>query len=353
MHVWTTAELNELYLEKRIPAIIRDHEELKKTFIASSEPDDIALLKMDDGYSQFYDAFEKRGLNGRVLFIASGAAQPPESHLANAVILNTDRLGTPGIKKIIRFILDLALSHLNRPAAVDPCECKPKEKRDEQPLEDPAAIRDLLTHLGKKNLPVTLAHEILELGEPVMAKCSCSIKELKDDMMVIHNVRHAHFLKSMKKGTDIRMFFLYQHGNRGGLARIKDITGSEAVLTIPEKLYPKKDIRIQPKKNEPVIIYVLIANEPTTSYRVIDISPRGVGFLCPRELPVGGLYNFSIMLPDPQAVVVTQGIIRHKKEASTGYQYGVEIMLHPWDADIMAKYIMKREVDIMNLLRLS
>ena len=102
-----------------------------------------------------------------------------------------------------------------------------------------------------------------------------------------------------------------------------------------------------------MIIYVLIANEPTTNYRVIDISPRGVGFLCSRNLPIGGLYNFSIILPDPQAVVVTQGIIRHRKQTAIGYHYGVEIMLHAWDADIMAKYIMKREVEIMNLLRLN
>jgi hypothetical protein len=353
MHVWTTAELNERYLEKRVPVMIREQEELKKTFVASSEPDDIALLKMDDGYRPFYDAFEERGLPGRILFISSGAVQPPESPLANAVVLNADRLETSDIKKIIRFILDLALSRLNGPAPESACECKPKEKTDDRPLEDRDAIRDLLAHLVKKNLPIALAHEILENGDPVMAKCSCAIKELKEDLLVIHHVRHAHFLKNMKKDTYIRALFPYQHENREGLVCIKDITGSEAVLTIPERLYPKKDIRIQPKKNEPVIIYVLIAHEPTKNYRVIDISPRGVGFLCPRDLPVGGLYNFSIMLPDPQAVVVTQGIIRHKKQAAAGYQYGVEIMLHAWDADIMAKYIMKREVEIMNLLRLS
>jgi hypothetical protein len=57
------------------------------------------------------------------------------------------------------------------------------------------------------------------------------------------------------------------------------------------------------------------------------------------------------MLPDPQVVVVATGCIRYKKETSCGYQYGAEIMPHPWDAEQIAQYMMKREQEIIGLLR--
>ena len=59
----------------------------------------------------------------------------------------------------------------------------------------------------------------------------------------------------------------------------------------------------------------------TINYQAVDISPRGLGFLCTRDLPVGDQFNFTIMLP------------------------------HPWDADRIAAYVMKREPEIIGLIR--
>jgi hypothetical protein len=49
--------------------------------------------------------------------------------------------------------------------------------------------------------------------------------------------------------------------------------------------------------------------------------------------------------------VVTGGIIRFKKECIGGIRYGAEIKPHPWDEESIAKYIMKRETEIIGLLR--
>ena len=240
MHVWTTVELNELYLDKRVPVMLYEHEELKKVFAANSEPDDIALVKMDAEYRLFYSAFKKRNFTGRILFISSGMDQPLDTHLANAVILNADKVGVSDIKKIIRFILDLALSLLNEPNSNIYPECGSREKINCHPIEDQTVIRDLLVQLAKKNIPVTLAYEIMEYGEPVIAKCACTIKELRENLLVVHNLRYAHFLNSLKKDANIRALLPYKHENREGLASISDIKGSEAILTIPAKLYPQE-----------------------------------------------------------------------------------------------------------------
>jgi hypothetical protein len=351
MRIWTTPNLNELFLEGELPLTLREHEEIKKTFVSEAEPDDIALLNMDAEYRAFYDAVQERRRAGRILFISSGAVRQPGPFLNNAAVLNSRGMEIAEIKQIIRFIIDLAQDRQEPRSPDNSSECGKVENNDARPIDDPEKIRDLFVHLIKKNLSVMLAFEITRNGEPVMARSTCVIKELRDGMLVLYNFRHPQFFKSLKEGACIKIIFPYKHESKEGVVRIEGMPGAEINISVPEKLFPKKDIRIQPKKEEPVVLYILIPNEPTTNYRVLDISTRGVGFLCARDLPVGGSYTFSIALPDPQAVVVTQGIIRHKKELYSGYQYGAEIKLHSWDADIMAKYIMKREGEITGLLR--
>jgi hypothetical protein len=100
-----------------------------------------------------------------------------------------------------------------------------------------------------------------------------------------------------------------------------------------------------------VDLFALIPNEPTTRFKVFDISPQGIGFLCNRDLPVNSIYALMIMLPDPPAVVVTSGILRFKKESSNGIRYGAEFRPHPWDEESIAKYTMKREAEIISIVR--
>jgi len=224
-------------------------------------------------------------------------------------------------------------------------------KAAEDPLENRVVIRDLFTHLSKNSQSIILAFEIKENGEPIMARSTCTIKEVRENMLVLHNFKNSLFLKNLKKGVCVTALLPYKQENKGGLACIEETSNNEITIAVPERLFSVRDIRIQPHKNEPIGLYILIPNEPTTRYGVLDISQKGIGFLCCRDLPVGSECCFTIMLPDPNVVVVTRGIIRHKKESCASYQYGAEFMLHPWDADNMAKYIMKREREIIDLLR--
>jgi hypothetical protein len=351
MQIWTTPNLCELFLDKHVPTMLRSHAEIKKAFAAEAGPGDMALMLMDPEYRAFYDDVQANGRAGGVLFIFSRAVPKPDTVMKNAVVLDPDRLEPEEIKQIVNFIIDLAQDRQKQRTPDNSFACGSIEHSGAQPIEDPNTILDLFVNLIKKNQPAVLAFEITDHGEPILAQSTCLIKEMKEGMLVLYNFRHPQFFKSLKKGACIKIIFPHKHESKEGIVRIEDIVGTDISVTIPEKLFPKKDIRIQPKKDEPVILYILISNEPTTNYRVFDISTRGVGFLCARDLPVGSVYTFSIVLPEPQAVVVTQGIIRHKRELYSTYQYGAEIKLHSWDADKMAKYIMKREGEILSLLR--
>jgi hypothetical protein len=196
-----------------------------------------------------------------------------------------------------------------------------------------------------------MAFEVREGSEPVIARGSCTMKDVRDDGVVFHNFRQSLLFRGMKKNDAIKVFFSYKQVNHEINVVIQKITDREITTTVPTRLFNTKDIRIQPNENKPVSLYMLIPNEPTADYKVMDISPRGLGFLCTRDLPMNSAYSFTILLPDPRAVVVTGGIIRFKKECIGGIRYGAEIKPHPWDEESIAKYIMKRETEIIGLLR--
>jgi hypothetical protein len=118
-------------------------------------------------------------------------------------------------------------------------------------------------------------------------------------------------------------------------------------------LFLTRGLRIQPDPNKPVNLYLHIANEPTSPYKVLNVSPRGVAFLCARDLPLNSIYSMTILFPDPPVVVLTSGAIRYKKTANDGILYGAEIRPHPWDEENIAKYVMKREAEIISLVRTS
>jgi len=352
MQIWTIPKINDLYLEKKLPVMIREEDEIKESFIIEAGPGDIAILGIDDHYREFHDEVMERGNAGRILFITPKAAHvTKEIFLKNALILDAEHLSIVEMRHILLFILDIVLAHQNYIVPEKSAARESATRNDDHPIENSNKIHDLLSHLAKNKRPIILAFEIKENGEPVMARGTCHIKEVRESTIALHNFRHSLFQKSLKKGVCIKALFPYKHENKEGISCLEAISENEVIISIPDKLFSVRDIRIHPNKNEPVSLYTLISNEPTTNYTVVDISPRGIGFLCTRDLPIGSRSYFTIILPEPPAVVVTRGIIRHKKETFAGYQYGAEFMLHPWDADSMAKYIMKREIEIMGLLR--
>lgn len=174
---------------------------------------------------------------------------------------------------------------------------------------------------------------------------------MTDDSLVLHNFRQSTLLNAQIKGLSIQLYITYKQKNHGSTVAIQSMTDKDVTTSLPTSLFITREIRIQPSQSKPMGLYVLIPNEPTTIVKVTDISPRGTGFVRTRGLPPDGVYGLTIMLPDPQAVVVTGGVIRYKMESGQGIRYGAEIRPHPWDEESIARYVMKRESEIVSLLR--
>jgi hypothetical protein len=352
MPIWTTPELNELLLIKELPLRLLPPKQIKAAFLAEAGPGDMAVIMIDDEYLEFLAAARERSIIGPIILISPEPTMvEADLHHSNVLVLDLKKMGPVAVKNIAHVIINLAARHIDPLTPDVQSVCMASERTEDQPIEDRAAIRERLQFAHKKEIPAMIAFEIMEKGEPVKVRGLCSIRAITDDSIVFHNFKQSTLLKAMKKGLSLWLYFTYKQKNHGSTITVQSTTDKDVTASMPTRLFITREIRIQPSQSKPIGLYVLIPNEPTTIVKVTDISPRGIGFVCARDLPADSVYGLTIMLPDPQAVVVTGGVIRYKKESGQGIRYGAEIRPHPWDEESIARYVMKREAEIINLLR--
>ena len=291
-------------------------------------------------------------MNGPIILISpEPTIVEKDLHHYNALVLDLKKMGLVAVRNIAHAIVNLAARQTNSPIPHIQSADKDSERTEDPPIEDRAAIRERLQFALKNGIPAMIAFEIMENGEPVKVRGLCTLREITDNALVFHNFKQLALLKAMKKELSIQLYFMFKQKNHGSTITIQNTSDKEVVTSFPTRLFITREIRIQPSTSKPIGLYVLIPNEPTTLVKVTDISPRGIGFVCARDLPADSVYGLTIMLPDPQAVVVTGGIIRYKKESGQGIRYGAEIRPHAWDEESIARYVMKREAEIVSLLR--
>ncbi len=134
--------------------------------------------------------------------------------------------------------------------------------------------------------------------------------------------------------------------------RILEIDNGELYTEYPKKFFNIRALRIEPSIYKPINLYLLIYGEPSTSAEVINISEGGICFVTQRELKVNGEYGFTIILPDNLGIITCYGEIRYKLEDMQGFfRYGAKFNIHPKDQAIINRYIMQREKEILNNLK--
>lgn len=351
MHIWTTPYLNSLLSLTDLPVRLVSDNDIGKVFLEQSGQDDVAVLPFDTMHRTLPAQLKKRGREGPVLFISPEPVMIETGDAsANALVLDLKKTGLASVKAVVGFMLHTALHYqlANTPSPVfENCfaDCA-----EEAQLAG-SAVTERLSFALAGELPIMAAIQIQEHGEPVTARGVCALKSLDPEGLTLHRFRQAPLLRGMKAGMMITLYFSCKQQNHGALVQVRKVAGQEVQTALPRQLFITREMRIQPNKSKPVSLYMHIPQEPTTNLRVLDLSPRGLGFVCGRDLPVGGVYGLTLILPDPAAVVLAPGVLRFKKEGAQGFRYGAEIRPHPWDREHMAQYIMRREAELINLLR--
>jgi len=352
MHVWITPQLNSHFFIKDLPLRLLPQNELRSAFLEQCAPGDVAIIPFDDEYLAFLTVAKSKGIANLILFIS------PEPTITvadlqgfNALVLDIKNIGEGAVKQIIRIILELAAGKSEHAVPGIIYDIKTPGVTREKPVDDLAVILEQLSYICKKDVPVMIAMEMRESSQLVTARGLCMIKEVRSDAIVYHKFKLPQFCSEMKTGQSIMLHYAYKQTNNSFIVVVKKTTDNELFTSVPTELFPTRGFRIQPNQSKPISLYIHIANEPTTDYKVLDISIRGIGFMCTRDLALDTAHSFTIILPEPQTVIVTIGIVRFKKETSQGIRYGAELRLHSWDEEHIAKYIMKREAETMALLR--
>jgi hypothetical protein len=352
MQIWTTPKLNELFSIEELPLRLLPDHEIRKFFLNHAQPDDIAVLGIDDDYLTFLTTVRERAIVCPIIFVSpEPIMHEPDLQRFNALVLDLKKMGNEAVNDIIHYVLFTARHYQVALPPVLPPLAPHEQGQEHKPVEDGAVILKQLTYLRKEDIPVIVGMDIRENGIPVSARGVCSLKSIGDNFIVLSRFKQPVFLEAMRKGSPLKIYYTYRQMNHEAIVDIQKTTDTEVHTSLPTRLFVKKDIRIQPNQKKPIVLYVSVPGEPTTACRVADISTRGIGFVCSRHFPDDQVFSLSIQLPDPAAIILATGIIRYKKESMEGIHYGAEIRPHAWDEESIAKYVMKREAEIISILR--
>lgn len=211
---------------------------------------------------------------------------------------------------------------------------------------------ELINKYFQQNLPIIVAYTTLEDRKSITVRCLAYIKEILDNRLVLHRFKPFLPSKIMKNNIEIRAIFSSSSEGYETALKIMEIDGEVLYTNLPKGFYKSRPIRVELSSKKPILLYILTFGEPTYPTEVVNISEKGIGFVSLRDFNIGAQLGITIILPDDYGLVVCYGTIRFKKEERPGlFRYGVELHNHPKDKSIIARYIMHREKEIIELLK--
>lgn len=356
MKIWTTEGL-KAFLDQDMPVKTIAEGMIKTAFLREALPHDIAILPFDDDYLDFLTEKKRRGLNNPVVFISTEPTLIQENLPSyNALLIDLKRSGKADVRNTLSFLSRL-WSEATRPAPPVPRETITEEPRRDKPEDDPETIRGIIDYLIKEGISIIVSFLILEAGSAVTVRGCCKIREIRDNRLLLIRFRPATIIRGLKEGLSVKAVLPARTSYEGNL-NILWVGEEEALTTIPDKLFieRRRFLRIEPSPERPVLLYILKHDEPTIPIQVTDISQRGIGFITGRDFNINEIYPLSIVFPDGDPVV-SYGVIRFKrvekvpqKAQDETFRYGVELFTHSKDEEKIAEYVMKREIEIIQLL---
>ncbi len=349
MKIWTTEGLRE-FLDQDMPVKAVSEGTIKTAFLREALQNDMAILPFEDDYLDFLTEKKRRGLNNPIVFISTEPTLIQENLPSyNALLLDLKRSGKAEVRNTLSFLFRL-WSEATRPTPPVSKEMITEEPRRDKPEDDPETIRRVIDYLIKEGISIIISFPILEAGAPVTVRGCCKIREIRDNRLLLIRFRPATIIRGLKEGLSVKAILPARTSYEGAM-NIVWVGEEEALTTMPDRLFieRRRFLRIEPSPERPVLLYILKHDEPTIPVQVTDISQRGIGFITGRDFNVNEIYPLTIVLPEG-AVIVSYGVIKFKRQEGETFRYGVELFTHPKDEEGIAEYVMKREIEIIQLL---
>lgn len=357
MKIWTTNALAVLFFpDKKFPLEIGTPMYIQSSFLQNAVPGDMALIELPEDYMEFLVAAKAKGILGPFIFISPEPTVIDEQMKSyNAMVLYMKKTEISEIREVVNFIVRLASTRDRRAAAVQVPVSENVEFETfqrESPVTDPSIIKKVLESILRAGTPVIVSVGILEDGDLVTARGLCHVKALTGHEMVLYRLSPEAFSGVLKKNTQIKLVLSHLDENYEISSAVLTTGLDNLYIKIPDTLFIEKrgNVRVEPSRRKPVLLYMLRTNVPTNPLRVGDICLGGLSFETEIELAKDSIHGFTIVLPEQKGIVLSYGKIVYQRSAGLVYRYGVQLNIHPGDEERIADYIMHREKEISALL---
>ena len=359
MKIWTTKSLADTFSpDKKFTLEIRLPLDIQISFLQNAIAGDMALMELPEDYIEFLAAAKVRGIHGPFIFISPEPTIIEEQlKRYNAIILDKKKNAISEIREVVNFIAKLTMERdlktaFGQDTAGEISAVEFETRREGAQIKDPLRIKQVLEYILHSEIPVIISIYIFENGEPVTARGLCRIEVFSGKEIVLHRFTPYMFPEIIRENTQIKLVLSHSEENFDTVSTVLQAGQDKLHVTVPEALFVEKrrNIRVEPNRKKPVLLYILKKNEPTTACRVVDISIGGLCFETGIELIKGSIYGFTIALPEERGIVLGYGKILYRRSVASIFRYGVQLNIHPGDEERIAYYIMNREKEIASLL---
>lgn len=353
MNIWTTKRLKDLLLNDVDNVNILNVDMFEVEFYKKANFTDVVVLEYYENFKNFLNTAVSKGYNCLNIFCDFKKNQFLFLPAYNTIVLDVNKLGMDVCKEMIKFIIDI---HKNKMKFLDLYSVKDvkfDESEEVYKTEIKTEIFEKLSYCFKNKFNVVMSVPVFEDGRKVMARGTGYIKEINENFFVIDKIKPSLLVYRVKIDETLNLVFSDGSFFYESVCKVRNKTDYNIFLDLPNVIESerRKYVRVEPSYKNPVQVYIHIPGEENEVVDCLEISITGTSIILQRDLVVNGIYTFGIKLPNESRFIISDGIIRNKIAVEDKFRYGIEFQFAEKDVDLIANYIRKREVEILDLLK--
>lgn len=353
MKIWTIKKIKELFLNEFEDVYLLNVDTFELDFFKKSDFFDIVILEYYEGFRNFVNNYLYKGFDGLIIFCDFRKGTFSFSPSLKTIIVDVNKLGVDNTKGLIKFLVNLYKSRIKNFDFYLSKETNFVDVEEHDRICEKDKIIDKLNFCFKNRLNIIMAITILDEGRKVTARGTGYIKDINDSFLVIEKVKPSLYLDRVRLDEPITIVFSDKDFFYESQCKVRNKSSELIFIEIPEFLLieRRKYVRVEPNFKNPVKIYLHIPGQENEINDCMEISITGASFVSQRDLTLKGIYIFGVKTPYDDRFIICEGIIRNKLPIDDKFRYGVEFSFSEKDIDIIANYIRKREVEILELLK--
>jgi len=354
--IWTTKKIKELILNDfENVKVYQNMDILEVEFFRKGMVHDIIILEYNENYKNFLVTYKNKGFDGNVIICDFKKRNIASINTLNALILDINSIGVEAAKQIISFIVNITSKKLSPYSYYQTKDIFIDDNSISEKIVIKEFILEKILQCYNEKLNVIISIPVYEDGKEVSARGTGYIKSVNNDFVMLEKIKPVLLNKKIKVDSKILVNFLSHNFVYESYCTVKGIKDDTLIVSLPEQfvLERRKYVRVEPNRRNPVYIYLHIPGEENEILECIDISIFGTSIATERDLQVFGVYTLGIKTPYDDRFIICEGIVRNKIFLGEKIRYGFEFQICEKDINIIADYIRKREIEILDLLRVS